>query len=354
MAPFLVLALPRSRTYWLSRYLSYRDWQCGHDELRHVRSLEDVRSWLAQPNTGTVETSGAAFWRMIPTFAPDARIVTIRRPVVEVLDSMARTELRKFNPVVMRRAMIQLDRKLDQLEYRLAGVLRVDYSELATEAGCAKVFEHCLPYEHDHVWWAQLAPRNLQINLDHLVRYMLAHHPQLAKVCGVARHKMLAALQPDEDRVQDGMTFQQEPFRSSFADATALMKEHMIATDQAVDGYERKNLPLIETLDDLGAIQVTTARSNGRMFGYIMSVISPSLDEPGRVIAQPTAFFASSTVRNLGMRLQRASLAALKRRGVHEVLFRAGHRGAGPRLGTFYRRLGAVEFGQLYRLELES
>jgi hypothetical protein len=52
------------------------------------------------------------------------------------------------------------------------------------------------------------------------------------------------------------------------------------------------------------------------------------------------------------MKLQRASLAALRERGVDEVVMRAGHRGSGPRLGTIYRRLGAEEFGNLYRLEL--
>ncbi len=350
---FLVLALPRSRTFWLSQFLSHGGWQCGHDQLRYCRSFDDVRSWLAQPRTGTVETVGAPFWRLIPRLAPDVRLVTIRRPVVEVVDSWARTGLR-FDVTKMTKVMQQVDRKLDQLEYRLAGVQRFDYDELAEESVCARLFEHCLQLPHDHGWWRHLSAMNLQINLDHLWRYCDAHKSQLAKMALTAKHVALAAMQPVEDHVEDGVTFQQETFRRSFADATELMTKHMVATEQSPDDFLRKNVPLMEALDDLGRMQVTTARCNGRMFGYLMSIIAPSLDAPDRIVAQPTAFFAESSIKNLGMRLQRASLQALKRRGVHEVLFRAGHRGAGPRLGTFYRRLGAVEFGQLYRLELEA
>ncbi len=30
MRPFVVFGLPRSRTAWLSRFLTYGDWVCGH------------------------------------------------------------------------------------------------------------------------------------------------------------------------------------------------------------------------------------------------------------------------------------------------------------------------------------
>ena len=64
---FVVLAMPRSRTKWLSQFLSYGPWQVGHDEIRHCRSMDDVAAWLSQPFTGTIETAArAAFWRLLP------------------------------------------------------------------------------------------------------------------------------------------------------------------------------------------------------------------------------------------------------------------------------------------------
>ena len=58
--PFLVLALPRSRTFWLSRFLAFGGWDCGHDQLRFMRGMEDVKAWLGTPCFGSVENHGCA------------------------------------------------------------------------------------------------------------------------------------------------------------------------------------------------------------------------------------------------------------------------------------------------------
>ena len=41
------------------------------------------------------------------------------------------------------------------------------------------------------------------------------------------------------------------------------------------------NVPLFEAFDELGVLQTMTARSNGRCFGYLVSILSPSLDGLG-------------------------------------------------------------------------
>jgi hypothetical protein len=63
-------------------------------------------------------------------------------------------------------------------------------------------------------------------------------------------------------------------------------------------------------------------------------------------------FFASKDMPGVGMKLQRASIEALRQRGVGELLMKAGVRGDGPRLGSMFRRLGAEDCGQLYRIAL--
>jgi GNAT superfamily N-acetyltransferase len=348
MSPFIVFAMPRSRTKWLSHFLSYGDWQCGHDELLRCRSLDDVASWLAQPNTGTVETMGAPFWRLLP---PGSRIVTLRRRVPEIVASLRGTDL-VFEDTAMVSMLERSERKLDQIGARLPDVLAVSFDDLATEAGCARVFEHCLGLPHDPAWWSWCAPVNIQINFAHLVRYMAAHRPQLDKLTKVAKHRTIANMTRHAVDPPEGITFQHEPFRQFYRDAKHLFAEHLTQTDQSPDDHARKNLALFEALDDAGMLQTITARMNGRMFGYLQTVIGPTLDGPDISQAWHSIFFASPDIRGLGMKLQRAALAALRERGVDEVIMRAGHRGSGPRLGTFYRRLGAEEFGQLYRMEL--
>jgi hypothetical protein len=349
MAPFVIFALPRSRTYWLSCFLSYGDWQCGHDEIRHCRSLDDVRSWLGQPCTGTVETAGAPFWRLLSWYQPDVRVATIRRPIDEVLQSAANTGV-MFN-ATLPRIMQRLDRKLDQIEQRMPGVKSFAYDDLRTEAACAELFEHCLPYPHDPAWWQRLDPLNLQINLHHVMRYFAAHRPQLEKVAKQAKHRMLSAM--CRSPPIDGVTFQEETM-ASYDEAIPLFREHAVLTDRSPDAYLFINIPLLRKLDELGFLQIISARSNGRLFGYLMSVIGPSLEAQDKFIACHTAFFASPLIKHLGMKLQRVAAETLKARGVSEVQMRAGVRGDGPRLGIFYRRMGAEDFGQLYRLSLED
>jgi GNAT superfamily N-acetyltransferase len=324
-APFVVFAPPGARSYWLAGFLTQGGWTCGHDEVRHARSLDDVQSWLSMPNTGTVEIGAAPFWRLLLHYRSDVRSAVVGRSA-----------------------------KLDQIAARVPGVLALDLEDLRTEEACARLFEHCLPFRHDPAWWAFMAPMDLQADAAATARYYQAHRPQLAKLAKQANHRTTTLLRAAEGDWDDGLTFQVEPFRRAYADATDLFAEHLVQTEQSPDDYLRKNVPLLARLDDVGALQFLTARSNGRMFGYLMTVVAPSLDSPDVLEAQHTIFFASPVVRNLGMRLQRAALEFLRARGVGEVIMRAGHRGSGPRLGAFYRRLGAEEFGQLYRLELEN
>jgi hypothetical protein len=347
MPPFVIFSLPRSRSAWLARFLTYGDWICGHDEIRHCSSLDDVSAWLSQPCAGSVETAAAPFWRLL---RPDVRAVTLRRPVADVVASYERAGV-AFDAAVMTRIIGRLERKLDQIEARRPNVLATTYDELGTEAGCARVFEHCLQAPHDHAWWAAVAPLNLQINQSHMLRHFMARKPQLDKLAKIAKHRCLATMKR-QPREADGVTFQHEPFREFWREVSPLISEHAVQAGEAPDYWQTFNVPMMEALDDAGMLQTMTARMNGRMFGYLMTMFGPTIEAPGMIEAWHTIFFASLDMPGIGMRLQRAAVDALRERGVHQIIMRAGHRASGPRLGTFYRRMGADEMGMLYRLEL--
>lgn len=349
MKPFLVLALPRSRTAWLARFLTYRDVVCGHEELRHARSLADIRTWFSQPCIGSVETAAAPWWRTFREIHEDLNIVTIRRPVKTVVESLVRLG---FDDGAMTRAMTHLDHKLDQIERRIPGVLSIPFHDLETEVACAAVFQWCTPYRHDHEWWATLAPINIQVNMPALVRYANAYRPQLETLAKTVKSQTIASMSRHPIIDPEGITIQQEPFDVFLTDGRRLFEEHLIEVGEAPDNWIHKNLELMRRLDELGAMQVTTARSNGRMFGYLMAIMYPSLESPDLTSAMHTTFYASREFPGLGLKLQRASVNALKKAGVGELYLRQGVRGAGARLGTLYRRMGAEDFGQLFKLEL--
>jgi hypothetical protein len=271
--------------------------------------------------------------------------------VADVAASLMRIQPAMDRGVILH-VMNRLNRKLDQITARVPDVLSVSFESLAHEEACARIFEYCLPYRHDFAWWAAMAHQNLQVDLVPMARHYLAFKPALEKLAGQARQQMLSAMARKPMRDLSGITFQQERFDDWYRDATPLFREHMLQTGQGVEDYSRKNLPLLRVIEELGFMQITTARSNGRMFGYLLAVLSPSLDAPDLLSAMHLPFFVSKDTPGLGMKLQRASIEGLRARGVDEVFFRAGTRGDGPRLGAIYKRLGAVDFGQLFKLDL--
>ena len=348
--PFFILGLPRSRTFWLSKFLTYRDWTCGHEELRHIRSFEDVKSWLSQPCVGSAETALSPFWRLLPK---DARLVIVRRPVAEVKDSLLRLPMGEgagFDPIALDALLKRTDAKLDQIAVRWPSFkLRVNFHDLGNEAVCKEIFEWCLPYQFDAEWWRAFSKVNLQVTMPPLMRYAKAFAPQMERFAKIAKQRMISEMSFHESLALSGMTFSVERFEPFYRDAQWLFMDHMAIVGEAPDAFSAKNLPLFRVLDEAGALHIVTARSNGRMFGYLMTEISPSRENQDRMSAVHTTFFASPDVPGLGIRLEREACFSLKEKGVTEVFGRAGDRGDGPRLGSLFRRAGFERDGELYR-----
>jgi hypothetical protein len=354
MQPFVVFSLPRSRSAWLSRFLTYGEWMCGHEELRHMRSLDDVQAWFSQPNIGTAETAGAPWWRLLDRFAPDARVLVVRRPRNEVAESLMNIPGTQFDRAALDSILLKLDRSLDQIEARLPNVLSASFDSLNEEDTCAAVFEHCLQQPHDLDHYARLAPVNIQINMPALMRHYAAYAPAMEKLALIAKHETIAAFAPEVNEPPEGITFQTEDFDSWVQDADKLFDEHLVQVGETPGNWQNKNLPLMRGLDNVGAMQIMTARCNGRMFGYLMTLISPSLVSPDILSATNTTFFASPEFPGLGLKLQREAIKELKNKGVDELFFEAGKRGSGPRISMLYKRLGAQDHGSAYRLQLKE
>lgn len=351
MTPFVVMALPRSRTFWLSQFLSCGDWVCGHDQLQYMQSLDDIATWFTQPHIGSVETAAAPFWRLLMRMQPSVRIAVVRRPVGEVLASLARQGVSGDSVTSI---IMACNRKLDQIEHRVPGVLSVRFDDLWREDVCSSVFEYCLGQRHDPAWWHSWSGRIVSGNLAAQGRYCHAYLPRMLKLARAARQRTLSDMaRPTTPPV--GMTFQEEDIDTWFRDAKPLIREHMIATGQDVDDYKAKNEPLWRKLYALGNMQIVTARSNGRMFGYLMTVMGPSLDAEDRIEALHLPFFVSKDCPGgLGLKLQREAIERLRAKGVDDLFARAGNRGSGPRLGVLYRRLGYEEFSTLHRFDLAA
>ena len=89
MRPFVVFALPRSRTAWLAKYLSYSGESVGHDVAVRSDSIESFFSHFDEGMIGTVETGAMAGWRLLRERVPAAAIAVVRRPIEDVKLSLS-------------------------------------------------------------------------------------------------------------------------------------------------------------------------------------------------------------------------------------------------------------------------
>ncbi len=170
--PFIIYALPRSRTAWMAEFLSYKDWQCGHEQAIFLRSIDDIKRLLSLPRTGVVETAAAPAWRIIHHHVPNAKAVVIRRPIDDVMASMVNVDLRgeaAYDIPRLRRVMEYESRLLDEIVAR-PGTLNLEFSDLGTLAGCKRLFEFCLPHKFDQGWWEYARQQNIQVDVLSVIR----------------------------------------------------------------------------------------------------------------------------------------------------------------------------------------
>ncbi len=155
---FLILALPRSRTYWLSNYLSYPPHQCGHDVILECNSLKEYIDKLNSV-TGSIEQLGSA-WPAILRLLPGTKIVVVRRPVQEIYQSLI-----KVGIAIPLEELYRLDDQLEQCSYH-PGVKSISFYDLNEPAYCKWLFEYCLDCKWDQDWYTRLATQNLQIDIS--------------------------------------------------------------------------------------------------------------------------------------------------------------------------------------------
>lgn len=352
--PFLVMALPRSRTAWLSKFLTYGPWICGHDQARYFRSLEDIKSWFAQPFIGSAETLSPNYWRLIPRFIPEARILIVRRPVTEVLESVLKLGVVGIEGPKLLESLRKMDAKLDQAEQRLDNCISINFDELADPEIAQIAFEHCTGLPFNTAWWDHWSRINVQVSLDAAARYMWTHMNQLVHLNLMAKHQMMVdlMLRPREP-IQSGLEIAEEPFATSFPDAQGLAAEHCMMIGDSPDEWTRNNIPLLQQMDAVGRLQILTARANGKMFGYLVSMLGETLDSATARSATHTLFFASKEWPGAGLRLQREAIRRLKEKGFNEIIMRSGL-GVGAKVETIYKRIGADFDGKIFKVRLEQ
>lgn len=114
MAPFVIFALPRSRTAWMAHWLSYGRSDVGHDIGIVVDTPEQFLGCFSEGMVGTVETGAIIAHRLLRKHIPEAKFLTIRRDIGDVWDSLIQAQF-PVNDATWQ-DLLQRDAMLDMLE----------------------------------------------------------------------------------------------------------------------------------------------------------------------------------------------------------------------------------------------
>lgn len=155
---FFVLSLPRSRSKWLSEFLSFAGRTCGHDLIVDCKSEKEFEIAVERYD-GTCETGAMLGWKVLRTRWPNARIVTVHRPIIEVY--------RSFRAMGIEVSLDDLAIK-EQLLLACAqspGVLSVTFDQLESFEICGAIFAHCLDLGLEPDYWSEMSRRNIQIDM---------------------------------------------------------------------------------------------------------------------------------------------------------------------------------------------
>lgn len=172
--PFIILSLPRSRSAWLSAFLSYPPKRCGHDLAAESSSIPDFLCRIAKVD-GTCETGAVIGWPLIRKFIPQARIVVIKRPVADIEQSLAH-----FGVVPVCGELDERRQMLDACATQ-PDVASFDFADLDDRDVCAWIFETCLELPFDRGWYKRLAGQNIQVNVPAQMERLRARQDALTK-----------------------------------------------------------------------------------------------------------------------------------------------------------------------------
>jgi hypothetical protein len=331
--PFVIFALPRSRTTWLSRWLSTNGLSVAHDLGPHANTVQEFFDLLWN-HCGTIETGAQDAWPLIRMAMPTSKFITIRRPVAEVIASLA-----QFGVTDQADELVRRDRVLDEIES--AGAMRIEYHELSDARVCADLYEYLYGLPFDFKGWRLLSDLNIQIDVPAQLQFLADRRPQIEKLKAELR-------QPKQRIIRIGW----ETLTSWWADAEPLAVAHY-AEVNAGDrhGHPFKlDLPLLLDAERRGAFRVISARVNGELKGYITWSFIPDTESAGIVIADQGAWYVDPSSPGLGRKLLDRSIAMLRDLGIQSVELHHQLNGRGAKLGSLFRRMGAIEHQHRYSL----
>jgi hypothetical protein len=170
---FVIFALPRSRTAWLSTFLTHKGWTCHHDLVAKCADMMEIETALRMPRVGLADTGAAHGWRVIRAAFPAAQFITVRRHLDNVKESLAGQGIDPSWADLHR-----LNHKLDEIEAQ-AGTIRLEYGNLSREDAMRTLVERT-GQEFDRERWLMMRSLNIQIDMPQRLAILAMNRERLS------------------------------------------------------------------------------------------------------------------------------------------------------------------------------
>lgn len=192
VAPVLVIGTPRSRTAWLAAFLSTPDRIFAHEPSVHWRDLDDLRAFLDRPGAAACDSGLTLFWREALEMRPDLRLIVVRRPIDDVIESCKRAGM----PIAADAVRI-----IERTAEVAAGVgasgfaMCLGCDDLASEAVCGALYHFALDRYPSAEWCDHW--RDLNVQRDWRGQFAAAHanrngFPRLVIDRVLGKHQQMA------------------------------------------------------------------------------------------------------------------------------------------------------------------
>ncbi len=157
MDNFFIISLPRSRTAWLSNYLTYEDSFCFHEGLVGCDSLKALRGKMEATGFKKVGNSDCMNILLIDNIMdefPDAKFVFVHRPKEQVIHELRGLGLNE-------NGFIEI--AVQKMETFCDFGLHVNYDDLKDPLTCAEVYSYCTGNESNFDRWRLLDKLDISI-----------------------------------------------------------------------------------------------------------------------------------------------------------------------------------------------
>lgn len=176
-APFIVFSLPRSRSAWLTHFLSRPPKRVGHDMVLHCDTVKQFIELFSSGMDGTCETASVLGHRLIKHLIPQIRFAVVKRPLPEVGLSLSRLGLLAPPGELESRQAL-----MEQVE-GMPGTLVLDFDWLASPDWCRRLWDFCHPdAEFDLEWWEHCSRFNIQVEMQGQMDLLRERAPAMVRL----------------------------------------------------------------------------------------------------------------------------------------------------------------------------